>query len=112
MNENDIVENKEEKEKEEKEKENKKSIVIIDFMAKWCGPCRMQDPIIETLKKKFEDKVEFRKVDIDENYELANRYTIQAVPTLIIEKDGKLLKRYIGVTPLKELEKIINDALL
>lgn len=96
---------------EKKEKEGKKEIVLMDFMAKWCGPCRMQDPILETLKKKFEDRVDFRKIDIDENYDLTIEYTIHAVPTLIIEKNGKILKRYMGVTSLKELEKVINEAL-
>jgi len=91
-------------------KEEKK-IVLMDFAATWCGPCRLQDPILENLKKKFGDKVEFKKIDVDENDELAKKYAIHAVPTLIIEKDGKIFKKYIGVTSLNELEKAIKDAL-
>jgi thioredoxin 1 len=94
----------------EEEKKEKK-IVVIDFMAIWCGPCRTQDPILEELKKKFEDKVEFKKIDIDKNGEFADKYVIRAVPTLVIEKDGKVFKKYVGVTSLKELEKTIGDAL-
>lgn len=98
-------------EKENKVEKKEKNIVIIDFMAIWCEPCRIQDPILEDLKKKFEDKVEFRKIDVDKNSELSNKYLIRAVPTLVIEKDGKIFKKYVGVASLKELEKTINDAL-
>ncbi len=88
-----------------------KKIVIIDFMAIWCGPCRIQDPILEELKKKFGDKVEFKKIDIDQNGQLAEKYLIRAVPTLVVEKDGEIFKKYVGVTSLKELEKTIGEAL-
>jgi thioredoxin 1 len=92
--------------------ENKaSSIVVIDFMAEWCGPCKMQDPILAELKKKFEGRSIFKKIDIDKEGELANKYKVMAVPTLIIEKDGNVFKRYVGVTRLKELENAINDAL-
>jgi thioredoxin 1 len=95
---------------EEGKKEEKK-VILMDFAAKWCGPCKMQDPILEDLKKKFEDKVEFKKIDVDEDGKLADKYIVRAIPTLIIEKDGKIFKTYIGVTSLKELEKTIEDAL-
>lgn len=93
------------------EEKKEKKIVVIDFMATWCGPCRIQDPILEDLKKKFGDKVEFRKIDVDKDNELANKYLIRAVPTLIIEKDGEIFKKYVGVISLKELEKTIGNAL-
>ena len=72
----------------------------------------MQDPILEELKKKFADKIEFKKVDVDTSNELATKYTIHAVPTLIIEKDGVLFKRYVGVTRANILEADINMALM
>ena len=93
------------------EETKEKKIVVIDFSATWCGPCRMQDPILEELKKKFGDKVEFKKIDVDEGGELATKYLIHAVPTLIIEKDEKIFKKYVGVTSFKELEKTLNEAL-
>ena len=98
---------------EEKKEENKveKRVVLMDFHAAWCGPCKIQDPILEDLKKKFGDKVEFKKIDVDQSGELADKYVIRAVPTLVIEKDGKIFKKYVGVTSLKELEKTIGDAL-
>lgn len=98
-------------ENEPTREDKKKNVIIMDFAAEWCGPCRIQDPILEDLKKKFENKVEFRKIDVDKNGELADKYNIHAVPTLIIEKDGKLLKKYVGITSFKELEKSLNDAL-
>lgn len=86
-------------------------VILMDFFAEWCGPCKMQDPIIEELKKKFGAAVEFKKVDVDTNQELAAKYTIHAVPTLILEKDGALFKRYTGVTRAAVLEADLNAAL-
>lgn len=93
---------------EEKEMRN---VIVIDFMAEWCGPCKMQDPVIEEMKKKFDGKVEFKKIDIDEDSKLADKYKIMAVPTLVIEKDGNILETIVGLTSSKELEKKINNAL-
>ncbi len=86
-------------------------VVLMDFYAEWCGPCKMQDPINEEIKKKFGDKIEIKKVDVDTSYELAAKYTVHAVPTLILEKDGALFKRYVGVTRASVLEADINAAL-
>lgn len=93
------------------EKKEKSDIVIIDFMAEWCGPCKMQDPIIEEMKKRFGESVTFKKINVDENNELANKYKVMAIPTLIIEKDGNIFKKYIGLTKSSVLENTINDAL-
>lgn len=87
------------------------NVILMDFYADWCGPCKMQDPIIDELKKKFDGKVEFKKIDVDTNQELAMKYTIHAIPTLILEKDGKVFKRYTGVTRANVLEEDINAAL-
>lgn len=87
------------------------NVVLIDFYAEWCQPCRMQDPIIEKLKEKFGDKVEFKKIDVDEDGRLVDKYNIRAVPTLIIEKDGKVFKKYVGVTETRILERDIREAL-
>lgn len=86
-------------------------IVVMDFMADWCGPCKMQDPILDEMKNKFEGKVEFKKIDVDDNAELADKYDVKAVPTLIIEKDGIIFKKFVGTTGAKVLENIINKAL-
>lgn len=85
--------------------------MLLDFSATWCGPCRMQKPILEELEKKYGDKVEFKVVDVDENQELASKYGIHAVPTLIIQKDGAEVKRFMGVTQgsvlASELDKLL-----
>ena len=86
-------------------------VVLMDFFAEWCGPCKMQDPIIEELKKIFGDRVEFKKVDVDKNNELAAKFMIHAVPTLVIEKDGAVSKRYTGLTRTNVLEADLNAAL-
>jgi thioredoxin 1 len=81
--------------------------VLFDFFATWCGPCRMQTPILEELAKKMGDSVEIRKVDVDQHMDLAEKYGIRVVPTLIIEKDGKIVQSMEGVTDISTLEKIL-----
>jgi len=82
--------------------------VLYDFFATWCGPCRMQTPILEELAKKMGDSVEIRKVDVDQHMDLAEKYGIQVVPTLIIEKDGKVVRTMEGVTDEATLEKLLQ----
>ncbi len=82
--------------------------VLYDFFATWCGPCKMQTPIIENLAKTLGDKVEIKKIDVDQNMELAEKYGIRVVPTLIIEKDGKIVQSMEGVTDAATLEKILR----
>lgn len=79
----------------------------MDFYAEWCGPCKMQTPILEQLKKMMGDSVEIKKIDVDNNMELAAKYGIQVVPTIIIEKDGKVEHRLEGVTPADTLQGLI-----
>ncbi len=86
-------------------------VVLIDFYADWCGPCKMQDPIINRLKGKFANSVEFRKVDVDSNTSASSKYGVHAVPTLVIEKNGAIFKKYVGVTRPDVLEKDLSEAL-
>ena len=79
-------------------------VVLIDFYADWCEPCKMQDPIIDKLKGKFANSVEFRKVDVDSNASASSKYGIHAVPTLVIEKNGAIFKKYVGATRPDVLE--------
>lgn len=82
--------------------------VLTDFFATWCGPCKMQTPILEELGKKLGESVEIRKVDVDQNMEAATKYGIRVVPTLVIEKDGIIMQKLEGVTRADTLEQILR----
>jgi thioredoxin 1 len=86
-------------------------LILMDFYADWCGPCKMQGPIFEDLAKDFNDKVEFRKINVDREGDLAVEKGIMVVPTIILEKDGVEVQKWMGVTSREELIKAINKAL-
>jgi thioredoxin 1 len=81
--------------------------VVLDFFAEWCGPCKRQGPYLEELKKNMGEKIEIRKIDVDQHMDLANKYGIRVVPTLIIEKDGKVVRTLEGVTSADSLESML-----
>lgn len=83
--------------------------VLVDFFATWCGPCRMQAPILERVKEKIGDTGTILKVDIDRNRELAERYHVQSVPTLIMFKNGEPVWRAVGVQQADTLESKFQD---
>lgn len=79
------------------EKINKEKIVLVDFWATWCGPCRILSPILDELSKEYEeDLIEFKKVNVDDNGALVKQYEITAVPTLLFFKNGKKIHRVVG----------------
>lgn len=82
---------------------------LVDFFATWCGPCKMQAPILEQVKQKVGDAGVILKVDIDQNQELASRYRVQSVPTLIMFKDGEPVWRAVGVQQADLLEAKIYE---
>jgi thioredoxin 1 len=86
---------------------------LTDFYADWCGPCKMQTPILEDLAKdpNISDKVEIRKINVDKDGDLAAEKGIMVVPTIILEKDGVDVQKWMGVTSKEELIKAINMAL-
>lgn len=81
--------------------------VLIDFSAEWCGPCKMQAPILKEVAKKVQDKARIIKVDVDKNPTIAEAYKIQGVPTLIIFKNGEVKWRASGVKMADELTKLL-----
>lgn len=83
---------------------------LVDFWAPWCGPCRMQTPILEELDKEYSDAVlQISKINVDEEGELAVRYGIQSIPTMMIFKDGRPVDRLIGVRMKPQLEEILKQ---
>lgn len=84
-------------------------ITLTDFWAPWCGPCGLMNPIIEELEKEFEGKVQFKKINVDEDSELASKYGVMSIPTFVVEKEGKEVGRKIGVTAKKDLVSLLNS---
>ena len=71
--------------------------VLVDFWASWCGPCRMVAPIIESLAEEYDGRVSFCKVNVDDEGQLAARFGIESIPTVMIFKDGEVVERAVGV---------------
>ncbi len=89
----------------------KYGVVVVDCWAPWCGPCRMMGPIVDNLAMDMQGKIAFGKLNTDENQRTAMQYTIEAIPTLLIFKDGKLADRMVGVRPKEELARKLQSYL-
>jgi len=85
-------------------------VVLVDFWAPWCGPCRMQGPILESVSQRLGDAVKICKVNVDEAPATADRFGIRAIPTLALLKDGKVVEVMTGVQQAAVLIKAIEDA--
>jgi thioredoxin 1 len=87
---------------------SKYDVVVVDFYADWCGPCRMLTPVIEELAKEMKGKVVFAKLNTDENPKTAMKYRVMSIPTLIIFKNGKMVDRNVGALPADMLRDWIG----
>ena len=88
-----------------------KGVVLVDFYADWCGPCRMLAPIIEDLAKEMAGKIVVGKVDTEQSVHVAAKFEVTSIPTLILFKDGAMVKRIVGLRDLEALRKMVSEVL-
>lgn len=92
------------------EAETKEGLVLVDFWANWCGPCRMQASILEKLSQELsEDELKILKMDVDENPETARAFGIMSIPTLLFKKDGQVVKQVAGVHTAAQIKAIVAE---
>ncbi|MEG9297696.1 thioredoxin [Mangrovibacillus sp. Mu-81] len=89
--------------------ETNNGIVLADFFATWCGPCKMIAPVLEELDQDMGNQVKFVKIDVDQNQETANKFGIMSIPTLLLMKDGKVVDTLVGFKSKEELEEALNN---
>ena len=90
------------------EAETKNGVVLVDFWATWCGPCRMQSPMIEELDEEIVDKVSFAKMDVVANPQTPCQFGIMGIPTLLIKKDGEVVEKLVGYHAKEMLEETLE----
>lgn len=83
--------------------------VIVDFWASWCGPCRMVAPVMEQLAQEYDGKAVIGKVNVDEESDIAAKFRIMSIPTVIIFKDGRMIDKIIGARPKSDYAKLLDE---
>lgn len=91
--------------------EETQGVVVVDFFATWCGPCKMLAPVYSALSEEMAGNAEFLKVDIDESMDLARKFSITTVPTVVVFKDGKEMDRLVGFIPKDSLKQKVESYL-
>ena len=90
---------------------SKNSVVLVDFWAEWCGPCRMIAPMIEELANEYNGKAVIGKLDVDNNQESSIKFGVRSIPTLLVFKNGELVDRHVGAVPKETLSKSLDSNL-
>lgn len=93
----------------EKEIQNTKKLVLVDFYSNWCPPCQLLSPILEKLKKEFEEKISFTKIDLDSAPLTAQKFGITKIPTVILFKNGKPISQFIGLKSESEIKSWLKN---
>ncbi len=85
--------------------------VLLDFWAEWCGPCKMIAPLLDQVADKYEEKLDVVKLNVDENPNVAQKFGIRSIPTLILFKDGAVQAQMMGAMPMRQLEEFLDTNL-
>lgn len=97
--------------KEEFESIKNNGILLVDFFADWCGPCKMIAPVLEELSMEYEGEINIVKVNVDKEGDLAGEYGVMSIPNLVLFKDGKVVKQVVGYQPKASIKALIDTVL-
>lgn len=86
-------------------------VALVDFSASWCDPCKAQKPIFKAVSKKYKEKARLIEMNVDENRELASTLMVQSIPTLVLFRNGREIKRFVGIQTEEKLSKCLDEAL-
>ncbi|GAW98872.1 thioredoxin [Secundilactobacillus mixtipabuli] len=91
--------------------ETASGLVLVDFWADWCAPCKMMDPVLEQLETTYGDRIKFGKLNVENNQDLAMNYKVMSIPSLVLFRDGKAVEKVTGVYPKEKLAKYLDKKL-
>lgn len=88
---------------------SEQTVVVVDFTATWCGPCRLVSPLIDKLAQEYQDHVKVVKVDVDQNKPLFKRFGLRSIPAVLIFKNGELIEKIVGVSPYEQFSSAVAN---